>query len=245
MRCAGPRRLRSEPELYSREWYETFLESIPADVTESELAFVHRQLPRAVFPALLDLCCGPARHAAGLVQRGYRVTGVDANAQAIARAHARCAGGSFAVCDMRALAFGPGSFDGVLNLWHSFGYFDDATNRAVVRQLSAALRPRGRAILDVYNRDHFAQRPAVEATERAGRRIRSSRTWNGPRLRIVLEYDGEPGDVLEWRLYTPAELRELCSSAGLTTLLECAWFDETLPPSREHARMQLVLERDG
>ena len=39
--------------------------------------------PPAGFPALLDVCCGPGRHAGALAARGYRVTGVDANAGAI------------------------------------------------------------------------------------------------------------------------------------------------------------------
>lgn len=86
-------------------------------------------------------------------------------------------------------------------------------------------------------------RPAEEIAERAGRRIRTLRSWDGPRHRMTLEYDGRPGDAFEWRLYTPAEFGALCRDAGFTTLLACAWFDEAVPVSAEHARMQFVLER--
>src|SRR5690242_1354214 len=56
---------------FSGEWYATFLESLPAGITATEIAFVERQLPRAGFPSLLDLCCGPGRHAGELSRRGY------------------------------------------------------------------------------------------------------------------------------------------------------------------------------
>ena len=46
--------------------------------------------------------------------------------------------------DMRQLGEVPGQFDGVLSLWQSFGYFDEATNRDVLRQMSEKLREGGR-----------------------------------------------------------------------------------------------------
>ena len=230
---------------YSREWYLTFLEPIPTESTRTEITFVERQLPPRSFPTILDLCCGPGRHAAALSQIGYRVLGVDLNESAIEIARARCPGASFAVCDMRALDSLTTSFDGVVNLWHSFGYFDDEANRDVLRQVRAVLRPGGRAIFDVYNREHFEKRPAEEIAERGGRRIRTTRSWSGHRHRVALEYDGVPGDHFEWRLYSPDEFREQFASAGLETHVACAWFDEAIPPSAEHARMQFVVERAG
>lgn len=137
------------------------------------------------------------------------------------------------------------TFDGVVNLWHSFGYFDDDTNLAVLRQVRDILRPKGRTIFDIYNREHIERLPLEDVSERSGHRIRTRRTWNGPRHRVELEYDGRKADEFEWRLYSPAEFRELCASAGLETPLQPAWFDESLAPSAEHARIQFVLERVG
>lgn len=228
---------------YSGDWYDTFLDTIPAASTDAEVTFIQRHLPPPKFPYLLDLCCGPARHAALLVARGYRILGLDANEQAIRQASVACPEGRFEAGDMRALASLGETFDGVLNLWHSFGYFDDETNRDVLRQVRDVLRPGGRAIFDIYNRDHFAQRPLVETAERGGRAIRTTRSWHGPRHRVVLQYDGQSGDTFEWRLYTPAEFEEVCRSVGLHSLHSCAWFDESITPSPEHARMQFVLER--
>ena len=200
-------------------------------------------LPPHSFPRLLDLCCGPGRHASLLAHRGYQILGLDANESAVRRAQALCPDACFEVGDMRSLSSLPGPFDGVVNLWHSFGYYDDETNQAVVHQVREILRRSGRAIFDLYNRDHFATRPLIEVTERGGRRIRTTRSWRGLRQRVVLEYDGRIGEELEWRLYSPGEFHDLCAAAGLRTLVQCAWFDEATPVSPEHARMQFVVER--
>jgi hypothetical protein len=131
----------------------------------------------------------------------------------------------------------------VTNLWASFGYFDDATNEAVLRQIAGVLRPGGRALIDLYNREHMLSLPASEMTSRDGMTVTTERFWSGNRFRVRLAYSSGASDEFEWRLYTADELSELCSLAGLTPVLTCAWFTETLPASAEHARMQLVLER--
>ncbi|MGH7694006.1 MAG: class I SAM-dependent methyltransferase, partial [Gemmatimonadaceae bacterium] len=71
---------------YSTAWYSTFLDTIPAEQTASEVAFISRQIPLASHGRILDVCCGPGRHANQLARAGYRVVGIDNNAAAIARA---------------------------------------------------------------------------------------------------------------------------------------------------------------
>lgn len=230
---------------FSREWYETFLDPIPPDLTGSEVAWIERQAPPERFPRVLDVCCGPGRHAAALAARGYRVAGVDANGEALTRAARAVPGAVFWRLDMRALDSLGQSFDLVTNLWHSFGYFDDATNAAVLRQMGALLLPEGRLLIDVYNRDHIATLPLEESYERGGRRVKSRRSWDGPRHRVELEYEGGGRDEVEFRLYDPAEFQSLAREAGLSVRLACAWFRESLAPSAEHARMQFVLARGG
>lgn len=233
-----------EPAQFSRDWYEIFLDRIPREQTETELAFIERQLPLASHPSILDVCCGPGRHANALAQRGYRVLGVDTNAGAVAQARdAAPTSASFQVLDMRELQSLPHTFDGATNLWASFGYFDDATNEAILRQIAEKLRRGGRAIIDLYNRDHMLTLPAEESTERGGVTIRTTRRWLGSRLNVRLEYGSGAGDEFEWRLYTPAEFSSLASAARLRPIVACAWFDEATAASHEHARMQFVLER--
>lgn len=62
-------------------------------------------------------------------------------------------------------------------------------------------------------------------------------------MRCQLEYEDAPADVFEWQLYTPDEFGALAESSGFSEIARCAWFNETIAPSAEHARMQFVLER--
>ena len=229
---------------YSQSWYSTFLETIPAEQTAREVAFISRQMPLVSHGTILDVCCGPGRHANMLARAGYRVVGVDSNATAIERARADAPkAATYRVGDMRSLDVLGERVDAVTNLWASFGYFDDAGNEAVLRQIAGVLRPGGRALIDLYNREHMQSLPASEMTSRAGQTVTTERIWLGNRFRVRLAYSSGGSDEFEWRLYTPEELSDICATAGLNTLLACAWFNESLPASAEHARMQLVLER--
>lgn len=115
---------------------------------------------------LLDLACGKGRHARYLSEQGYDVTGVDLSAQSIAYArefaHEHL---HFHVHDMRvALPYGP--FDLVLNLFTSFGYFEDeAQNVVALRNAAAALRPGGKLVIDFLNTDRAIRELVAHETK--------------------------------------------------------------------------------
>ena len=235
---------------YSPVWFETFLRPYWPHQTEKELDFLARHLPLPAYRTLLDVCCGLGRHALPLAARGYTVTGVDRDAAMIAEArHAArdlpvgAGGASFIQADMRDLAAVPGTFDGALCLWQSFGYFDADTNTAVLRGMRDKLNPRGRIVLDLYHRDYFAAHQGVEVAERAGRRITTTRTMYGDRLTVQIAYDDAPPDVVEWQLYTPDAIAALAGDLGLTPMLACADFDDARPPTPDSPRMQLIFAR--
>ena len=58
---------------YSDTWYTLFLQPIRTDQTESEIAFIIRNLPRPRYQSIVDLCCGTGRHARLLAAKGYQV----------------------------------------------------------------------------------------------------------------------------------------------------------------------------
>jgi len=105
---------------------------------------------------LLDLACGKGRHAAAAAQLGHRVTGVDLSPQSIASArtqHQNQAQLDFLEGDMRSFLLDD-RFDGVLNLFTSFGYFDKTEDHlAVLRQIHHHLKPGGFLILDFLDVD--------------------------------------------------------------------------------------------
>jgi SAM-dependent methyltransferase len=233
---------------YSPTWFQTFLAPIAPAQTEAEVAFVARQLPQPAYRAVLDLGCGAGRHAVPLGIRGYRVTALDTNERALdeARRRAAIAGAdvTFLHADMRDLSALPGAYDAVLSLWHSFGYFDAATNADILRHIRDKLSPRGRLILDVYHRDWFAAHLGTEVAARDGRRITTTRARAGDRFTVRIDYGpGAPPDAFDWQLYTPDELGALAARLGLRLILACTWCDEARPATPAETRMQLVLEK--
>jgi SAM-dependent methyltransferase len=228
---------------FSKTWCDLFLAGMSAEHTESEVAFLQRQLPLPGYTRLLDVACGTGRHAGLLAETGYDVLGVDRSRDLILEAKTRAPRASFQVLDMLDLAQLPGSFDAVLNLWHSFGFQDAATNQSVLEAFRERLRPGGRVILDLYNREHAISRPLIERAQRNDVSIETRRTWLGPRLQLELFYDGVPGDRFDWHMYSPQELTAVCNEVGFDVVLTCAWFDPAVAVSPDHARMQFVLER--
>src|SRR5262245_5505884 len=101
---------------------------------------------------VLDLCCGVGRHAIALARRGCRVTGVDRTVAYLdqARERARAAGVEVELVrsDMRAFVRAE-AFDAAVNLFTSFGYFDDPLDDLrVARNVAASVRPGGRALFE-------------------------------------------------------------------------------------------------
>jgi SAM-dependent methyltransferase len=135
--------------------------------TEAETRFIAGRLALPERGDVLDLACGFGRHAIGMAKLGHRVTGLDFNPRylEIAAADAAAAGVEvrWRAGDMRAIG-DERAFDGVYSFFTSFGYFDDDDNERVLAEVARALRPGGRFLLDMANRDWVLTHP-------------QSRTW--------------------------------------------------------------------
>jgi SAM-dependent methyltransferase len=239
-----------EANAYSRLWFETFLRTQSPEWTARTVAFVARQAPLPAYRRLLDVCCGEGRHAIPLAECGYDVTGLDRDqfALAVAQVQANVLSAPIRLVegDMRDLAAKvTGPFDVCVSLWQSFGYFDAATNEAILRQMSDLLRPSGRIILDIYHLGYFASHQGVSAQERNGRTITSQTRLDGSHLSVEINYgpDAAP-DRMEWELYTPEAIQALATRHNLRAVLACTLCDEAQPPTADVMRMQLVFERD-
>lgn len=238
---------------YSARWFSTFLDTVPEDRTEAEVAFLRRQLPLARYRRILDLACGPGRHALALAEAGHAVTGVDIEQRALdtARRRAFDAGRprstgrvDFLEADMRDLGAAGGGYDAVICMWQSFGHFDPATNRAVLGEIAGRLRPDGRFVLDLYNRRFFEPRQGVRRAERDGIEIEERKELRDGRLSVRLRY-GDSGavDRFEWQVFTPEQIVSLAGREGFALVLGCSEFDEGRPVSDDRPRMQLVFDR--
>jgi SAM-dependent methyltransferase len=207
---------------YSARWRARFGEPDPAR-TAADVAFLRRVLPLPAFRRVLDVACGSGRHKRALAPLGYEVVGVDSDPSVAPDV----------VADMRDPDCLPRDFDAVVNLWASFGWFDEAENARVFAGLARRLRPAGRVVLDLYNRAFFEGRGAETRELAPGVTERSDVAGN--RRRVELRYPDGPVERFEWQLFSVEELRALGETAGLG-LLEA--FAEP-----EKAAMQLVFER--
>lgn len=105
---------------------------------------------------ILDLCCGMGRHSLALVDYGYKVTGVDLSEvllqearKADLRSQVQWVQG-----DMRQVPLKE-HFAAVVNLFTSFGYFDeDQENKKVIDEMARLLKPGGKFIIDFLNPEY-------------------------------------------------------------------------------------------
>jgi SAM-dependent methyltransferase len=208
---------------YSERWRREFGRVDPGR-TARDVEFLRRVLPLPDFRRVLDVPCGEGRLVAALGEMGYDVVGADGD-PAVEPA---------LVADLRELDGLPGGFDGVVNMWASFGYFDAAENERVLGSLTRRLRPGGRLVLDLFNRAFFeGPRSETERVIKPGIVERS--TLRDGRRRCEIDYGDGEVDVFEWQLYLPEELEELGGRFGLRPFVREA------PP--EEPSMRLVLER--
>ncbi len=128
---------------------------------------------------VLDLCCGVGRHSLALARLGHEVVGVDLSPAHLERAR-RLAGEvgasdrvRFLQGDMRDIGrlLDGERFDAVLNLFTSFGFYDEATDVGVLAQCRALTRPGGLFLIDTANRDWLVRHFQPKGFNRLGRHL--------------------------------------------------------------------------
>ena len=236
--------MRAEPNLYSRQWFEFFHVGIGESRTIQEATFVSRCAPLPDFRNLADLCCGIGRHARELLNRGYSVTGIDRDADAIAKARDLGGDAKFAAVDIREYQPEPGGFDAAIVMGQSFGHFDAATNRDILLKLATGIRKGGRVILDLWNPEFFAAHQGERELKMSRGIVRESKRVDSDRLFVQLDYPDGDHEQFEWQLFTPAQMKQLADSVGLVLLISCSDFDMPTLPSPTNPRIQFLLERE-
>lgn len=146
-----------------------------ADLTRHEVNVVENVLALCPADRILDLCGGQGRHAVELARRGYHnPTVLDYSEFLLRRGRREAAEAGLMVTflegDARATTLPDASFDVILLMANSFGYFIDPQDDCQVLRESARLLPSGgRFLLDLIDRDaalqHFRPESWHEATD--------------------------------------------------------------------------------
>ncbi|MHC4448072.1 MAG: class I SAM-dependent methyltransferase [Planctomycetota bacterium] len=202
--------------------------------------------------AVLDLPCGRGRHALELARRGFAVTGVDRTAAFLEAARQQSAEegleAEWVHSDMRD--FQPcESFDLAINMYTSFGYFEDpADDRRVAANFFGALTPGGRFVLELMGREVIASgfQPRGWHELEDGTLWLEERTlvdhWRSIHNRWILVRGGKRSEFgFTLRTYAASELLDLLRDTGFTDAVAYGSLEGT--PYDQDAKRLVVVAR--
>jgi SAM-dependent methyltransferase len=202
-------------------------------------------------PKLLDLCCGFGRIALELTRRGFAVTGVDITETYLSAARNDAAQENLTIElikeDARVFKR-PDFFDVAVNLYISFGYFENANDDALlVQNVFDSLKKGGTfiietlgkeiAVRDFVKREWFYKGDFTVLTE-----YTALDSWERLQNRWILMKDGKTFErTFSQRLYSAYELKNLLLSTGFSTVESYGDWNES--PYNQNARRLIILGR--
>ncbi|MDT8449694.1 MAG: class I SAM-dependent methyltransferase [Wenzhouxiangellaceae bacterium] len=210
------------------EFWRTFGPLMFGDEQFSEAA---RQVPALLARIglskgrVLDLGCGPGRHALPLARAGCEVTGVDSTRLLLDELDRRAREASLAIdtvhADMREFRR-PDAFDAVVVMWTTFGYFEDEDEHArVLGNILGSLRPGGWLVLDLLGLETLCRTlEPVHLTEYANGRLLVERPVlieHNTRIEnewILIDGDKVRRATFSHRVWSAGEMTRLIESAG-------------------------------
>lgn len=203
-------------------------------ITKAEVDLFVEILQLSKEDRILDLCCGQGRHSLELARRGFKnVEGLDRSHYLIQKAKARAKkeglSAKFREGDARKLPYQADTFDVVMLLGNSFGYFETVQDDIrVLKEVFRVLKPQGRILIDVadgeYLRENFQARSWEWIDKKHFVCRERSLSWDKQRLisREVITHI-EKGVIADQfyaeRLYTREILKEMLSSVGFSDVV--------------------------
>lgn len=203
-------------------------DQIPPKESRRQAAFIIRKMNLKPGQRFLDCPCGIGRISIPLARKGIKVTGVDLTESYLDELHKKAARSKLPInciiSDMRRISFDR-QFHGAANLWTSFGYFPkEADNLRVLKKAYQALKPGGRFVLHVINRDWIIANFEESDWMQAGNvRILQQRSFDFATSRstgtwIFLKEDGESQYDVSIRMYSFHELIPMFTKAGFVDI---------------------------
>jgi SAM-dependent methyltransferase len=212
--------------------------------TDQEIGFLVEALGLEAGQRVLDVGCGPGRHALALARRGVEVVGVDLSPEFVALARDAAAGeglsARFEVLDVRDLAFDAEFHAAVCLCQGGFGLLGGDDDAAVVGRIVRAVIPGGRLALSAFS-SYFVVR-FLEAGEGF-----DPGTGVHHEVSTVRDDEGRERDFELWTTcFTARELTLLGERAGLNVDAVHGVTPgdyRARPPDLEHPELLLIGQR--
>ncbi len=207
--------------------------------TEQEVAFLVDALDLTPSSRVLDVGCGPGRHAHALADRGVGVVGVDISERFVGIA-ASTGGGAFVRGDALRLPFAHGAFDVALSLCQGGFGLVRGDDPDVLVEMARVVRPGGVVCVSAFSA-YFAVRYLEDSD------TFDASTGVNHEVATVKSEAGDERDFDLWTTcFTPRELRLMAERAGLR--VRDLWAVTpggyaARPPDLDHPEFVLVAER--
>ena len=243
-------RFDTEQVFTPNHYYYFFAEDLLPECIEREVAVIWKILDLRPGMEVLDLACGNGRIANVLAARGCLVTGLDIIPAFLEQATQSAVAGNLTATyhlgDMRALPW-TNRFDCVVNWMSAYGYFGDEENRQVLSEAYRALKPGGRLLINLNNREWLLknfQRASV--IERDGNYMVDQRRYDVHSGRVYTErlilFEGQQSKMRFFvREFSYHELAAWLGQVGFQYVSGYDW--EGQPFSLQSQRMILVAEK--
>ena len=208
--------------------------------TDQEVDFLIEALDLQPGMKVLDVGCGPGRHAHALARRGIQVLGIDISQRFIDLARAAAPpGATFDRQDARALNVGD-DFDAAVSLCQgAFGLVGPGPDLEVLRGMARSIKPGGRVAVSAFS-SYFSVKYQTDAVFDAATATAAEQT-------TIKNEQGEAAETTLWTTcYTPRELELLATAAALE--VEAIWSVDPgayrrETPSTESAEYLLLARR--
>jgi len=202
-----------------------------AQITAKEIDMFSDILKLSPQDRILDLCCGQGRDSLELARRGFgNVEGLDRSRYLIQKAKAQSKKEALSVRfregDARKLPYQPDTFDVVLVLGNSFGYFESPQDDVrVLKEVFRVLKPWGRVLIDVADGEYLKRKFQPRSWEWIDKNyfVCRERSLSHDKQRLIsreVVTNAKKGVIADQfyaeRLYTRKSLEELLRTVGFS-----------------------------